>query len=567
MSFISDGASVLPAVKSDLRTPTGAVTEIKADDLNELRQAALDLRTQVIADNQAISNVVLGVPDASSALVTSTGGTTALPLSEVAAQHGLNVKAFGAVGDGITDDTAAIQAAANAAVASQSRIFFPAGTFVVTGLTVADSLVIEGVGPNSIIKVNTAGVGILFQPSGGALQSRRGKVSGLSFISGASSPAAVIRNNNFLNLEIENCRFSGLTATYAVDNYNGYGLHISKSEFSDITGNGVRLRDDGSSSYYSFSARISSSDFTRVSGDAIDIEGTSNALIDHVVIEGGTNGIVTNSNGGAGSVQSWNVTILGSYFESNSGYDIQLKTDGSSYWGAATVQGCRFTGTPTIDLGSKSKILIIGSTNPGGSVATVSGSANAEAYLLGSANFSQSGTFRWADLSAMILPDLTVPTATLSNGASNGVLIKDSGGTARSVLVVDSGNNVKLATGSGLGGVYSSVFLVVPNGASNGYRAYDSGSTVRDLIYLDAGNNLKISGTGINGIYLNTGLGGSLHPPTDAGAVQAGSVYQGSGAPNNSNGSNGDVYFRTDTPGSANQRIYVKSAGSWVGIL
>lgn len=29
----------------------------------------------------------------------------------------------------------------------------------------------------------------------------------------------------------------------------------------------------------------------------------------------------------------------------------------------------------------------------------------------------------------------------------------------------------------------------------------------------------------------------------------------------------GVYYFRTDTPGTANQRLYVKSAGTWTGIL
>ena len=39
------------------------------------------------------------------------------------------------------------------------------------------------------------------------------------------------------------------------------------------------------------------------------------------------------------------------------------------------------------------------------------------------------------------------------------------------------------------------------------------------------------------------------------------------GAPNNANGSNGDFYLRNDTPGTANQRLYVKIAGAWTGIL
>lgn len=57
---------------------------------------------------------------------------------------------------------------------------------------------------------------------------------------------------------------------------------------------------------------------------------------------------------------------------------------------------------------------------------------------------------------------------------------------------------------------------------------------------------------------------------TTNGSIKLGgqsTVYSGSGAPSNSNGVNGDYYFRSDTPGTANQRLYVKSAGAWVGIL
>ena len=43
--------------------------------------------------------------------------------------------------------------------------------------------------------------------------------------------------------------------------------------------------------------------------------------------------------------------------------------------------------------------------------------------------------------------------------------------------------------------------------------------------------------------------------------------WGGSGAPSAGLGANGDYYFRSDTPGTANQRIYVKSAGAWTGIV
>ena len=60
---------------------------------------------------------------------------------------------------------------------------------------------------------------------------------------------------------------------------------------------------------------------------------------------------------------------------------------------------------------------------------------------------------------------------------------------------------------------------------------------------------------------------GPLNPSTPAQATQTGAVYQGSGVPSNGVANNGDMYFRTDTPATANQRVYIKSAGAWVGIL
>jgi len=78
------------------------------------------------------------------------------------------------------------------------------------------------------------------------------------------------------------------------------------------------------------------------------------------------------------------------------------------------------------------------------------------------------------------------------------------------------------------------------------------------------------AGTGLNNIYAGTvyssglvqvGAGSAL------GFISGASIYSGSGAPAAGKGANGDYYFRTDTPGTANQRIYVKSAGAWVGIV
>lgn len=44
-------------------------------------------------------------------------------------------------------------------------------------------------------------------------------------------------------------------------------------------------------------------------------------------------------------------------------------------------------------------------------------------------------------------------------------------------------------------------------------------------------------------------------------------ILAGNGAPAAGIGNNGDFYLRFDTPGTANQRIYQKSAGAWVALV
>lgn len=59
-------------------------------------------------------------------------------------------------------------------------------------------------------------------------------------------------------------------------------------------------------------------------------------------------------------------------------------------------------------------------------------------------------------------------------------------------------------------------------------------------------------------------IANKVYPGSDAAALQTtAGIYGGSGVPNNANGSNGDYYFRGDTPGTSAQRLYIKAAGAW----
>lgn len=58
----------------------------------------------------------------------------------------LNVKDLGATGNGSTDDTAAIQATIAAAAAAKGTVFFPPGSYLVTGLTVPSGVTLRGAG-------------------------------------------------------------------------------------------------------------------------------------------------------------------------------------------------------------------------------------------------------------------------------------------------------------------------------------------------------------------------------------------------------------------------------------
>lgn len=92
-------------------------------------------------------------PDVSAATVLAAGSTTARALSAWTSDWA-NVRAFGARGDGVTDDTASIQAAiASLTPANGGIVFFPAGVYLISGALVipaaATGYTLRGCGKNA----------------------------------------------------------------------------------------------------------------------------------------------------------------------------------------------------------------------------------------------------------------------------------------------------------------------------------------------------------------------------------------------------------------------------------
>ena len=83
-------------------------------------------------------------------------------------QDYVSVKDFGAVGNGVANDTAAIQAALNAVDGTIKRIFVPAGTYLIEGITINGSVWLDGAGDDVVtfLAKPTIGTSNMFYASG-----------------------------------------------------------------------------------------------------------------------------------------------------------------------------------------------------------------------------------------------------------------------------------------------------------------------------------------------------------------------------------------------------------------
>lgn len=308
------------------------------------------------------------------ALVTATGGMTARTLATRMAEV-VNVKDYGAAGDGVTDDTAAIQAAINSIPVAREELTavrFPRGKYLVTATVsiTGRNVVLVGDGHgSSLIRPAAALVGSVFAFDGtGATFKSQGLIGlgirNFAYSSSTTSYVSITAMDGGGAFKVHDCLFVGQATTAILDVNACNFLSVSRTNVECYGGRIFRC-GGGLSTIVGFSITDCVWRRLRV--------GYANDDLGSTVLVGGTcvSSIIANSAIGGGgqekrqavasiasTVTEWTITSTGSHgFVVGDRVLIQGCTPAAynGIWEVATVPtGSSFTVTDTTNPGAAS---------------------------------------------------------------------------------------------------------------------------------------------------------------------------------------------------------------------
>jgi len=181
-----------------------------------------------------------------------------------------NVKAFGAVGDGTTDDTAAIFSAISAA-GSGDTIYFPPGTYLTSGFSVTDkALRLVGAGVEASIIKGSEATGQVFLSNGTNIRS---EIRDLTIDAGGSGMHGMVLNGFGYGL-IQNVRVVDACDGIALGAGSGYST-IKKVLIQDSSCYGVYITGDSTGEVTLEDVRIKSENAATTTTAGIYIDKTT----------------------------------------------------------------------------------------------------------------------------------------------------------------------------------------------------------------------------------------------------------------------------------------------------
>lgn len=306
------------------------------------------------------SPALTGTPTAPTPAVGDSSGSIATTEFVQEAAPSLNVRLFGAVGDGVADDTAALQAALDAASAVGGTVYIPAGTFLIAsgGLTCSKPVSIVGAGAGDYI---SGGTRLVCTSSTATLLTLAGTgcvVTGIAFINASSTRptgGAGLLCTDFDFGRIERCLFAGFWNNVQVD--VGFFYSIRDTAFLAPVNYGLYMRNTASGQFDHGDQVVEGCVFSKFGdstngGTAIQWESGGGLRIIGSKANAGTqpgypstgfwaNGFVANIQSGSTSV----LVITGCSVEGFQSDGIHVGGVSGASFGKIAISGCEFLGS------------------------------------------------------------------------------------------------------------------------------------------------------------------------------------------------------------------------------
>jgi hypothetical protein len=344
-------ATLTPAVQVSVEDSSGTVVTTATNPVTLALVGGTGLAGTLTAtpqngvatfSNLTVSNAGTYTLSASSPSLTS--ATSAGFTITALASSTCSITSFGAVGDGATDNTTAIQNTFNYAATNHCTALIPAGTFAYSGNITAAGIAVTGNGASSILKAtNFANSALILTGTGGS-------ITNLSMTSAAttrlSTPqSAMIWANGAKNYLVQNVLINGSPSVgiFSIGSSGGQILNNTventlADSISQISGaNNITIRGN----------RVLNAGDDGISNNSYVGDGST---VNNITIAGNT--ILNNRSGRGLEVSGGNtLTFSGNYVDNKDGYADMYISSENSAWVTQNTTNVTVSGNSFVDGG------------------------------------------------------------------------------------------------------------------------------------------------------------------------------------------------------------------------